>query len=279
MSLPQDMLDQFRYSGAQPGNAASPANKRQKRCTTVSGEPSAAAALRVVGANTTRQGNAAKKAVSAEAMSKKYIMLSDEEDFEVEQNSTGRPAANSHRAPRLGAISSQTSSAVDQFVNGLRSINTYSNQIVHVQKFPSRAAKTKELENFQYLRNKHLKKQIIDTPLYVHQAEAIDAVFEGQNVVVATGTASGKSRCYLVPTMEALSANSNSRALFLFPIKALAHDQLRATKKLAEQLKMKRVNIGCYDSDTAEAERAKLRNSGRIIMSNPDVSYTAEIIT
>jgi DEAD/DEAH box helicase domain-containing protein len=153
-------------------------------------------------------------------------------------------------------------------------MKTYGGQIVHIKKFAAREAQLKELENFRGIKNEKLKRHIIEKPLYRHQAEAIDAVFEGHNVVVATGTASGKSRCYLVPCMEALSSRSaDTRMLFLFPLKALAQDQLRSVTKLAQDLVFKKLNVGCYDSDTPEAERVKIRKSGRIIITNPDMLH------
>ena len=68
--------------------------------------------------------------------------------------------------------------------------------------------------------------------LYTHQAQAITAVSQGDNVVIATATASGKSLCYTVPVLTRLLADPNARALYLFPTKALAHDQLAETAAL-----------------------------------------------
>ncbi len=72
------------------------------------------------------------------------------------------------------------------------------------------------------------------TQPFSHQAQAINALLAGQHTVVATNTASGKSLCYLVPVLEALAADATACALFMFPTKALAQDQLRALRDLCE---------------------------------------------
>jgi DEAD/DEAH box helicase domain-containing protein len=99
-----------------------------------------------------------------------------------------------------------------------------------------------------------------------HQAEAINAARRGEHVVVATSTASGKSLCYHVPTIELLEENPAARALYLFPTKALAQDQLRSFRALAPTL-----NAQTFDGDTPLDERRAARAKARVLLTNPDM--------
>ena len=100
---------------------------------------------------------------------------------------------------------------------------------------------------------------------YVHQVQAIDLIRAGQNVVVATGTASGKSLCYQVPIAE--SAHSGGTALLMFPTKALAQDQLRALASYD------RVVPVTYDGDTSIEGRTWARRHGSAVLTNPDMLH------
>ena len=105
--------------------------------------------------------------------------------------------------------------------------------------------------------------------LYGHQTAARDALAAGDNVVVSTGTASGKSLCYQLAVLEAFAAEPQARALFLFPTKALAQDQAR---KLI-QLRVPGVLPAIYDGDTPQEQRAQLRRTATILLSNPDMLH------
>ncbi len=106
--------------------------------------------------------------------------------------------------------------------------------------------------------------------LYAHQGEAWNLVREGRNVLVVTGTASGKSLCYNLPVLDALAGRPTGRALYLFPTKALAHDQLR---KLHELLPEGPLRFAAYDGDTPVSERAGVRRHAHVIVSNPDMLH------
>ncbi len=110
--------------------------------------------------------------------------------------------------------------------------------------------------------------------LYSHQAEAIAAVREGKNVVIVTGTASGKTLCYNLPVIEELIGGEGT-AFYLFPTKALAQDQLRTVKRILESdLSLSAsISSGTYDGDTSQHARRKLRNEGNLILSNPDMLH------
>ncbi len=112
-------------------------------------------------------------------------------------------------------------------------------------------------------------------PLYSHQGAAIEAALAGDNVVVVTGTASGKTLCYNVPVMQTLLDNSEARALYLFPTKALAQDQASALAKFLDTLGAQdQVRVETYDGDTPPARRRAIREDVRLLISNPDMLHT-----
>jgi DEAD/DEAH box helicase domain-containing protein len=108
------------------------------------------------------------------------------------------------------------------------------------------------------------------TAFYRHQATAVQAALQGRNVVIATGTASGKSLCYTAPVMQALLAQPRARALYLFPSKALAHDQLAETQALIEAGRLP-IQVAAYDGDTPRSRRSQIRKSAGILITNPDM--------
>ena len=110
--------------------------------------------------------------------------------------------------------------------------------------------------------------------LYAHQVEAINNLYEGQNVIVATSTSSGKSLIYQLPVLHELERNSNTRAMYIFPTKALAQDQRRSLKELLRFLPgLQDVIVETFDGDTPMAERQLIRDEARIIFTNPDMLH------
>ena len=111
--------------------------------------------------------------------------------------------------------------------------------------------------------------------VYCHQAEAIDLVRNGNSVIVATPTASGKTLIYNLPVMENLIKQPDSHALYLFPLKALAQDQLRAIEEMVEILPADlKPTAAIYDGDTSAYRRKKIRDlTPQILISNPDILH------
>ncbi len=121
-----------------------------------------------------------------------------------------------------------------------------------------------------------LARQGIDS-LYSHQAEALDAIRAGRDILVSTPTASGKSLIYNLPVFEKILGNRDATALYLFPLKALAQDQLRSISRLSSGLgEEKKFSTAIYDGDTKATRRRRLRdNPPRILISNPDMLHLA----
>lgn len=111
--------------------------------------------------------------------------------------------------------------------------------------------------------------------LYSHQAAAADAVCSGRDIVVVTGTASGKTMCYNLPVIDRLLNDPSARALYLFPTKALAQDQLKTLHLWRESHPelADRLRPATYDGDTPSSDRRKIRTEANIILSNPDMLH------
>ena len=154
--------------------------------------------------------------------------------------------------------------ALERIIRALESPPFYRGQLSHIRIIPRREASfasPEELPSFRFGPRR----------LYRHQAQAIRAVLEGANVVISTGPASGKSLCYNLPVVEALLEDRSACALYLFPTKALAQDQLRNLKELGREIE--RIGVGIYDGDTPPPERRRIRRSARLIFSNPDMLH------
>jgi DEAD/DEAH box helicase domain-containing protein len=107
------------------------------------------------------------------------------------------------------------------------------------------------------------------TALYRHQAEAWEAAQRGENVVVTTGTASGKSLAFNLPVLDAIAREPKTRALYLYPTKALAQDQARALS----ELRLKGLKPAIYDGDTPAEQRWQIRKWSNLILTNPDMLH------
>ncbi len=105
--------------------------------------------------------------------------------------------------------------------------------------------------------------------LYAHQVAAYDAAVRGEHVMVSTGTASGKTLAFNLPVLDTLAGDPKSRALYLYPTKALAQDQARALAELA----VPRVRAAIYDGDTESERRWQIRKWANVILTNPDMLH------
>lgn len=115
------------------------------------------------------------------------------------------------------------------------------------------------------------------TQLYTHQAEAIAHAMAGRNVVTITPTASGKTLCYNMPVMDAILKDPSTRALYLFPTKALAQDQLAELHQMAELVGAEGggdIGVFTYDGDTPQDARRAIRGRAHVVLSNPDMVHS-----
>jgi DEAD/DEAH box helicase domain-containing protein len=118
-----------------------------------------------------------------------------------------------------------------------------------------------------------LRRRGVEAP-YTHQAAAFEAATAGRNVVVVTPTASGKTLCYNLPVLSAIARDEAARALYLFPTKALAADQLVELRGLADAAELG-LKTHTYDGDTPANIRSVVRAAGQVVITNPDMLHAA----
>ena len=166
----------------------------------------------------------------------------------------------------------------ETFIRRLGDKSFFDDQVVHVESLKAREADYKNVPGgIAQQVAAALAGEGIDR-LYSHQADAIAAVRGGRNIVIVTGTASGKTLCYTVPLIESIIAEPLTTGLCLYPTKALAQDQLRglAAFQPGEGLggpSGAEFFAGTYDGDTPQGLRRKLRDGGNIILTNPDMLH------
>ncbi len=176
---------------------------------------------------------------------------------------------------RKRAEAGRGADGVQGFLDKIRNGAKYGRELVHMEVLPARGARYGELSAPLHPSVDSALAAGGISSLYVHQATAMERVREGRNVVVVSGTASGKSLCYTVPSVESCLDDDLATTLMVFPTKALAQDQLRSLAAFTSEMGAPgaRVKAGAYDGDTAPSSRRKLRASASIILTNPDMLH------
>ncbi|MGB9722561.1 MAG: DEAD/DEAH box helicase [Chloroflexia bacterium] len=158
------------------------------------------------------------------------------------------------------------------FLDYLRHHPAYRGQIVHIEHLPARPARYGHLSLPLHPALEEALASLGIARLYAHQAEAISLARSGRHVVVATPSASGKTLCYNLPVLDTLLSEPGARALYLFPTKALAQDQMRVLEELGKSMP-EPIRFGTYDGDTPPRERGRLRRQAQILLTNPDMLH------
>ena len=171
------------------------------------------------------------------------------------------------------AGNSSTLTRVTQVLDAFATRDRDGETLTAVRHYPAREAQWAEFPEWVHadLRAAYNAKGI--RQLYTHQAAAAEAVHAGKNVVIVTPTASGKTLCYNLPVLDAILANDDTRALYLFPTKALAQDQLAELHDLNGRL-ANRVGVFTYDGDTPTDARKAIREKSHVVLTNPDMLHT-----
>ncbi len=151
---------------------------------------------------------------------------------------------------------------IDMFKNDVR----YRENIAHIETIPAKKASYKKVDNLNeriidYLDSKDVK-------LYKHQADTYEAIKNGENVIITTPTASGKTLAFNLPIMETMIDDSKATALYIYPAKALSNDQLHVLENLEEQLDIS-IKPRTYDGDTPRDDKKGIREKSRIVLTNP----------
>ncbi len=156
---------------------------------------------------------------------------------------------------------------VDKLIAALKRQPWYTGQIVAIREIPAKPAEYAQLERElpeplqRYLDRKGIK-------LYTHQAEAIERIRAGENVVITTPTASGKTLAFNLPIFERLLQDEEATALYIYPLKALTNDQLKAIRELEGATGVD-ARASVYDGDTPQHLRPEIRQRARLILTNP----------
>jgi DEAD/DEAH box helicase domain-containing protein len=160
-----------------------------------------------------------------------------------------------------------------QLIAHLRTSPYFQDRITTWHDVPAREARTASFPDW-------LDPELVDAlkrrgvrKLYTHQREAIDAAHRGEHVAVVTPTASGKTLCYNLPVLNTVLQDPSARALYLFPTKALAQDQMAGLYELVKELG-RDIKTYTYDGDTPPTARKLIRTAGHIVISNPDMLHT-----
>jgi DEAD/DEAH box helicase domain-containing protein len=156
---------------------------------------------------------------------------------------------------------------IKESLDTLKTRSWYKNRLEHIETLKSQKAVYGETKGIlpQFIKNYLYNKNI---ELYKHQCEAIDLLRKGDNVIITTPTASGKTLSFNIPIFEKLTNNKDATAIYIYPTKALTNDQLISIKELEKYCGMN-LNPAVYDGDTNKAEKRKIRKTSRIITTNP----------
>ena len=139
-------------------------------------------------------------------------------------------------------------------------------EVAHVAREPVRSARSAPVPDDL---DPRVREAIAVPALYAHQREAWDLAARGRNLIVTTGTASGKTLAFTLPVLDALAREPKNRALYLYPTKALAQDQYRTLSSY----RLSRLRPAIYDGDTPTEQRRLIRQSANVILSNPDMLH------
>ncbi|EKN66870.1 DEAD/DEAH box helicase [Schinkia azotoformans] len=163
---------------------------------------------------------------------------------------------------------------LQQIIEHIQTDEQYSNNIVNWHTIPEREAQTVPFPVSIDSRLKEALQSRGVKELYTHQGQAIDITRKRENFVAVTPTASGKTLCYNLPVLQQIIDDPSSRALYIFPTKALAQDQKSELNELIEALGIN-INSYTYDGDTPSNIRQKVRQAGHIVITNPDMLHSA----
>ncbi|MCK4426961.1 MAG: DEAD/DEAH box helicase, partial [candidate division Zixibacteria bacterium] len=160
-----------------------------------------------------------------------------------------------------------------QILDQFKTDNYIKDCISHWEAMPPREALFAEFPEGIDTRIKSVLEKRGIRKLYSHQATALENIFSGKNVVIVTPTASGKTLCYNLPVVNKILEKPESRALYLFPTKALSQDQVAELHQLITALDCD-IKTYTFDGDTPRSARAAIRTAGHVVVTNPDMLHT-----
>jgi DEAD/DEAH box helicase domain-containing protein len=163
---------------------------------------------------------------------------------------------------------------LNEIMNHIKTAESFKENIVHWQTIEEKEACTDELPIDIHPALKEVLQKRGITRLYTHQKSAYEEAIQGKSIVAVTPTASGKTLCYNLPVLQTIINDANSRALYMFPTKALAQDQKSEMNEIIEEAGLP-INSYTYDGDTPSNIRQKVRKAGHVVITNPDMLHSA----
>ncbi|TMG53711.1 MAG: DEAD/DEAH box helicase [Chloroflexi bacterium] len=163
--------------------------------------------------------------------------------------------------------------SLEQILDGLARDPEFSQMVTRWERIPPRRASYAEYPAWLDGRISATLRRRGILSLYSHQADALESTHAGKHTVIVTPTASGKTLCYDLPVIDAIAKDPTARALYIFPTKALAQDQLAELMRLAKDVDID-LKTYTYDGDTPPAVRAAIRSAGHVVITNPDMLHT-----
>ncbi len=161
---------------------------------------------------------------------------------------------------------------IQEYISKLMNNPSFMDNVTSWQVLPAREAKYGRFpEELDGRIVETLHKRGIDRP-YIHQSQAIAAALSGRDFVVVTPTASGKTMCYNIPVLQSILKDEASRALYLFPTKALSSDQVAELYGMIQDMGAE-IKAYTYDGDTPASARSAIRQAGHVVVTNPDMLH------
>ncbi len=162
---------------------------------------------------------------------------------------------------------------LSQYIAALKSDPSFMNNVACWREIPARPARYADFPAGIDERIRSVLRERGISQLYVHQRQAVDAALRGEDIVVVTPTASGKTMCYNLPVLNEIIKNPEARALYLFPTKALSADQAAELYELIDKVG---ADVKCYtyDGDTPASARSAIRQAGHVVVTNPDMLHS-----
>lgn len=174
----------------------------------------------------------------------------------------------------------QSTPTLERLLNFWRGDSETADNIVYWKKIPAHAAETESLPAALHPALAYSLRQAGYAELFAHQAEAWRHLQAGKNLAVVTGTSSGKTLCYNLSILDQLIKDPLARALYIFPTKALAQDQLKKIQAIAGHLpdnltnpSVPKISAAIYDGDTPMGQRSAIRSQARLLLTNPDMLH------
>ncbi len=165
-------------------------------------------------------------------------------------------------------------SSIQEWIDQMKNNRELMANVTCWHTIPPRPARTAPFPNRLHAKLQEALQQKGIGDLYVHQADSFEAITRGDHVVAVTPTASGKTMCYNLPVLQGVLGDDEARALYLFPTKALAQDQVAELQHMVDFMEVD-IKTHTYDGDTPPTVRQAIRNAGHIVVTNPDMLHAA----